>query len=110
MSRAAEAGITVLFGQLVYREASIFLGKWPKYGGRITKAINSLPRVDQLLPDLVGDGGAAHVGGRARPLASVGVSIFRVELHHLHRQHGGLHSADHHGVSRWGWAVLLSEA
>jgi AI-2 transport protein TqsA len=42
----------VLFGQLVYREAAIFLGKWPKYEGRITKAINSLPQLDQLLPDV----------------------------------------------------------
>jgi len=41
----------VLFGQLVYREAAIFLGKWPKYEGRISKAINSLPQLDQLLPD-----------------------------------------------------------
>lgn len=43
----------VLFGQLVYREAAIFLGKWPKYEGRISKAINSLPQLDQLLPDVV---------------------------------------------------------
>jgi predicted PurR-regulated permease PerM len=49
--------LTLLFGQLVSREAAIFLGKWPKYESRITKAINSLPQIDRLLPDLVS---AAH--------------------------------------------------
>jgi len=48
--------LTVLFGQLVYREAAIFLGKWPEHEARITKFINSLPQIDQLLPDLVGAG------------------------------------------------------
>lgn len=81
MAYAGLLGLTVilvvLFGQLVYREASIFLGKWPKYEGRITKAINSLPRVDQLLPDLVGAGGpeqpstdAARDSSAATPAAS----------------------------------------
>ncbi|MFM1995935.1 MAG: transport protein TqsA [Planctomycetota bacterium] len=41
--------LTVLFGQLVSREATLFLGKWPKYEARITKVINSLPQFDQLL-------------------------------------------------------------
>ena len=55
--------LTVLFGQLVYREAEIFLGKWPKYEARITRFINSLPQVDRLLPRLApGEHGAA--GGR----------------------------------------------
>jgi len=62
--------LAVLFGQLVYREASIFLGKWPKYEGRITKAINSLPRVDQLLPDLVGAGGPEQPSPDASPDAA----------------------------------------
>ncbi len=46
--------LAVLFGQLVYREAAIFVTKWPKYEGRITRAINSLPQFDQLLADLGG--------------------------------------------------------
>lgn len=41
--------LAVLFGQLVSREAALFLGKWPKYESRITKVINSLPQLDQLL-------------------------------------------------------------
>jgi AI-2 transport protein TqsA len=41
--------LAVLFGQLVYREAAIFLGKWPKYEARITRFIDSLPQLD-LLP------------------------------------------------------------
>jgi len=41
----------VLLGQLVSRETAIFLGKWPKYEGRIAKAINSLPQFERLVPD-----------------------------------------------------------
>ncbi|NBT14210.1 MAG: AI-2E family transporter [Planctomycetia bacterium] len=58
--------LAVLFGQLVYREAAIFVNKWPKYEGRITKAINSLPQVDQLLPDVVGIGRSASPAAEAR--------------------------------------------
>lgn len=43
--------LAVLFGQLVYREAAIFVNKWPKYEGRITRAINSLPHIDHLMAD-----------------------------------------------------------
>jgi predicted PurR-regulated permease PerM len=41
--------LAVLFGQLVSREAAIFVGKWPRYEARITKVINSLPQFDQML-------------------------------------------------------------
>jgi predicted PurR-regulated permease PerM len=41
--------LTVLFGQLVSREAALFLGKWPKYESRITKVINSLPEFNQMV-------------------------------------------------------------
>jgi len=51
--------LAVLFGQLVYREAAIFVNKWPKYEGRITKAIDSLPQIDQFLPALAGFGRSA---------------------------------------------------
>jgi predicted PurR-regulated permease PerM len=55
---ASLLGLTVilamLFGQLVSREASIFLGKWPKYEGRITKALNSLPAFDRLRSEPAG--------------------------------------------------------
>ena len=40
--------LAILFGQFVSREASVFLGKWPRYEGRITKALNSLPAFDRL--------------------------------------------------------------
>jgi AI-2 transport protein TqsA len=36
--------LAILFGRLVQREATIFLGKWPQHEARITKAINSMPR------------------------------------------------------------------
>ena len=49
--------LALLFGQLASREASIFLGKWPKYEARITKALNSLPALDRLLSKPVGVGG-----------------------------------------------------
>lgn len=42
--------LAILFGRLVQREASIFLGKWPQHEARITKAINSLPRPEHWLP------------------------------------------------------------
>ncbi|MGB8853191.1 MAG: AI-2E family transporter [Pirellulales bacterium] len=41
--------LAVLFGQLVSREAAIFMGKWPRYESRITKVINSLPQFDHML-------------------------------------------------------------
>ncbi|MFM8952248.1 MAG: hypothetical protein ACKOOF_04185 [Planctomycetaceae bacterium] len=41
--------LAVLFGQLVSREAAIFMGKWPRYESRMTKVINSLPQFDQML-------------------------------------------------------------
>lgn len=44
--------LAVLFGQLVSREATLFLGKWPKYENRITKVINTLPQLDQMLHGL----------------------------------------------------------
>ena len=57
---ASLLGLTVilamLFGQLASREASIFLGKWPKYEARITKALNSLPAFDRLLSEPAGTG------------------------------------------------------
>lgn len=66
MAYASLLGITVilalLFGQLVSREATIFVGKWPRYEARITKVINSLPQFDRLLhgfgkvPQPAGDG------------------------------------------------------
>lgn len=49
--------LAVLFGQLVSREAAIFMGKWPRYESRITKVINSLPQFDQMLH---GFGSAPH--------------------------------------------------
>jgi len=49
--------LAVLFGQLVSREAAIFMGKWPRYESRITKVINSLPQFDQMLH---GSGSAPH--------------------------------------------------
>ena len=49
--------LAVLFGQLVSREAAIFMGKWPRYESRITKVINSLPQFDQMLH---GFGNAPH--------------------------------------------------
>ncbi len=45
--------LAILFGRLVQREASIFLGKWPQHEARITKAINSLPRPEHWLPQTV---------------------------------------------------------
>lgn len=48
--------LAILFGQFVSREASIFLGKWPRYEGRITKALNSLPAFDRPRPEPAGVG------------------------------------------------------
>lgn len=68
MAYASLLGITVilalLFGQLVSREASIFVGKWPRYEARITKVINSLPQADRIL----------HGFGKAPP-AGDGVAV-----------------------------------
>jgi AI-2 transport protein TqsA len=41
--------LAILFGRLVQREATIFLGKWPQHEARITKAINSMPRPGRWL-------------------------------------------------------------
>jgi AI-2 transport protein TqsA len=62
--------LAVLFAQLVSREAAIFVGKWPKYETRITKVINSLPQLDQLIPTIGGvDHGQASPAGDTSPPA-----------------------------------------
>lgn len=59
--------LAVLFGQLVSREATLFLGKWPKYEARIAKVINSLPQFDQLLRGTGAKAPAAALPGEPPP-------------------------------------------
>jgi predicted PurR-regulated permease PerM len=65
--------LAVLFGQLVSREAALFLGKWPKYENRITKVINSLPQIDQVLRG-IGTSGQAPAAKQAEGSAPAAAS------------------------------------
>jgi predicted PurR-regulated permease PerM len=65
--------VAVLFGQLVSREATLFLGKWPKYETRITRVINSLPQFDQLLRGAGTKAPAASRPGEPSPTPATAV-------------------------------------